>query len=113
MPGNAGYRFGNATPFIEPGRSADEIHHPRKNLCLCVRLRSRPQVYHLARGTEQRPRLADVRSPDRPGRCHVPLRSASSAKMPPCTGRAWKAACWPVIVSYRSLNGTRLGVVLA
>jgi hypothetical protein len=41
------------------------------------------------------------------------LRSASSAKMPPWTGRAWNPTCWPVIVSYRSLNGTRLGVVLA
>jgi hypothetical protein len=34
--------------------------------------------------------------------------------MPPCTGRAWKPPLWsPLIVSYRSLNGTRCGVVLA
>ena len=33
--------------------------------------------------------------------------------MPPWTGRAWKPAWLPVIVSYKSLNGTRLGVVLA
>jgi len=39
--------------------------------------------------------------------------SASSAKIPPWTGRAWKPVWLPLIVSYRSLNGTRLGVVLA